>query len=352
MQHTSSTEYLLNQTNQTPAEIGGYFSLEVPLRSSSLSNLRTNAYYFQSARAALAALLIEVKPKRIFLPFFICDAVLSSVQCAGVEFEFYALSQSLNVLEEVHLNDTDVLLYVDYFGVSSANVKQVLRRFNPRQVIIDCSQSYFAHYPAALACIYSPRKFFGVPDGGILQTDFPLHNSYEQDQDSLARSAHLLTRLAQGAQAGYAAFQWAEQSLNDPYPRTMSQLTQHLLAACDEEQGKQIRLRNFAYLHQALSEINQLNLQPEGSTVPLCYPLLIQNSELRPRLLQHGVFVATYWKDVLTRVDANSCEALMTHYCLALPIDQRYSETHMQVIVDIVKSVGIAAVGMDTVETK
>jgi hypothetical protein len=341
MQHTSPAEYLLNQT---PVEIGGYFSLEVPLRSNSLSNLRTNAYYFQSARAALAALLTELKPKRIFLPFFICDVVISSVQFVGVEFEFYALSQSLNMAEEIYLNEEDVLLYVDYFGVSSVNVNTVLRRFNPRQVIIDCSQSYFAHYPAALACIYSPRKFFGVPDGGILQTDFPLHNSYEQDQDSLARSAHLLTRLAQGAQAGYPAFHLAEQSLNDPHPRTMSQLTQHLLAACDEEQGKQIRLRNFAYLHQALSEINQLNLHPEGSTVPLCYPLLIKSSELRLHLLAQGVFVATYWKDVLTRVGTNSFEALMTHFCLALPIDQRYSELHMQMIVDIVKSGGIKSV--------
>lgn len=337
MQHTSLTELLLKQT---PAEIGGYFSLEAPLRSS----LRKDAYYFQSARAALTALLIELKPKRIFLPFFICDAVISSVQFAGVEFEFYALNQSLNVAKEIHLNETDVLLYVDYFGVASANVNKVLQRFNPRQVIIDCSQSYYAHYPDALACMYSPRKFFGVPDGGILQTDFPLHNSYEQDQDSLSRSVHLLTRLAQGAQAGYTPFQLAEESLNDPQPRTMSQLTQRLLIACDEEQGKQIRLRNFAYLHQALSEINQLNLSLEGIAAPLCYPLLIQNSELRSRLLAQGVFVATYWKDVLTRVDAHSFESLMTHYCLALPIDQRYSEAHMQVILDVVNSVGIKAV--------
>lgn len=317
------------------APIGGYFGLELPLPAQAGRHHGAAAY--QSARAALCALFqaARSRPVRLWLPHYICDAMLQPALAAGVQVRHYAIDAHFNPLGDVDLGDDDWLLYVNYFGLCSEQARRIVETFPRDRVIVDGSQAWFAEPLDCLANIYSPRKFFGVPDGGILHSDRIAGPEFARDTASLARTSHLLKRLADGPEQGYADYQAAEASLADLQPRRMSLLTERMLHSIDQERVREIRNRNFAQLHQALHSRNRLRL-PDRADGPLCYPLLSDDETLRARLLARRVFTPSYWQDVLHRVAPDALEAEMVKKIIPLPIDQRYGAEDMAIILEII----------------
>lgn len=320
--------------NAISKAIGGYFELELPV---TVYPLHQHAIRFQSARAAFHALLNVGRPQRVWMPKYICDAMLEPLHALGIEIIFYDLDQRLSVAESVTLAPQDWLLYVNYFGLCGEQEAQLLKRFNPSQLIMDHSQAFFARPQNCLATIYSPRKFFGLPDGGLLHTDLNVSAPEQLDSGSVARCTHLLQRLDTTAEAGYADFQRAEESLDDTQPRRMSSLSTRLLASIDHETIKQRRNTNFNFLHQRLQHLNDFDVDLTEIEGPLCYPLFIQGRSLRERLIAERIFIAAYWPEVMTRVRVNSIEYLMVNNCLPLPCDQRYSTSDLIRMVHLVE---------------
>ena len=312
--------------------IGGYFELELPSKN---NFLYPDAKCYQSARAAFLALLRSVKPKRIWMPHYICDSMLAPVHAAGVELCHYAIDENFVIAQPINLHKQDILLYVNYFGICDQQVEQVLKKFNPSQVVIDCSQAFYAKPKECLATIYSPRKFFGLPDGGLLLTEQPIPLPQDQDQGSEKRMEHLIRRLASVPEAGYAAFQKAEESLSDMEPHNMSQLTKKLLESVDVATVKIARNRNFQYLRNALDQSNKINFS-DFIDGPLCYPYFIEKTIAKEIFVKERVFIATYWPDVLSRVDENSAEAKIVTQCIPIPCDQRYDENVLDRILKLI----------------
>lgn len=311
-------------------EIGGYFELELSVQS---DIKYPQAQKYQSARASFLALLRAVKPQRVWMPHYICNAMRAPVQEMGLELCSYAIDANFAIAEHIDLREQDILLYVNFFGVCGQQVDHILEHFNPSQVVIDCSQAFYAEPKECLATIYSPRKFFGVPDGGLLVTDFPVALPSTRELLSQTRMGHLIKRLGGGAEAGYADFKQAEEGLGDMEPRLMSVLTEKLLASIDTEAARLKRNCNFQYLHENLRWSNGLEL-PEQIDGPLCYPYLPHGNIQRENFVQSKIFIATYWPDVLGRVDKNSVESKLVNQCLPIPCDQRYGKAEMNVLID------------------
>lgn len=320
--------------NALSKAIGGYFELELPV---SVFPLHQNAIRFQSARAAFHALLNTGQPQRVWMPRYICDAMLAPLHALGVEIVFYDLDQRLGVAGDVTLAARDWLLYVNYFGLCSQQQEQLLRRFNPSQLIMDHSQAFFAAPKNCLATVYSPRKFFGLPDGGLLHTSLQVSEPEQTDDGSVARCTHLLQRLDTSAEAGYADFRLAEETLHDTRPRRMSTLSARLFASIDLNRVKQRRNANFVYLHQRLKHLNGLDLDMVRIGGPLCYPLLIENASVqavRESLLAERVFIPSYWPEVRTRVAGDTLELQLVDGCLPIPCDQRYERADLERVCD------------------
>jgi hypothetical protein len=94
------------------------------------------------------------------------------------------------------------------------------------QLIIDNSQALLTLATNVLATIYSPRKFVGVPDGGLLVTaDLEIRVPECEDTGSVDRMRHLLLRTAYSARDGYSDYVESERSLSDTRPLRMSRLT-------------------------------------------------------------------------------------------------------------------------------
>ncbi|MFC5475989.1 hypothetical protein [Paraherbaspirillum soli] len=323
------------QNTASSKAIGGYFELELPV---STFPLHHSAIRFQSARAAFHALLSVGQPQRVWMPKYICDAMLAPLHALDVEIVFYDLDPGLGVDEDVVLEPQDWLLYVNYFGLCSDQEERLLRRFKPSQLIMDHSQAFFATPKDCLATIYSPRKFFGLPDGGLLHTTLKVSEPTEIDSGSVARCSHLLQRLDTSAEAGYADFKLAEETLRDTQPRRMSTLSTRLFSSIDLNRIKQRRNANFVYLHQRLKHLNGLDLDVVRIGGPLCYPLLMEYGNvqaLREALAAERVFIPSYWPEVRTRVADDALERQLVDGCLPIPCDQRYERADLELVCDL-----------------
>ncbi|QIH09983.1 MULTISPECIES: hypothetical protein [unclassified Pseudomonas] len=314
--------------------IGGYFELELPPNG---PGAYPGSLKFQSARAAFCALLQVGRPSRVWVPRYICDAMLSPLKVTGIDFSFYALEDDFSIDTNLQLGADEWLLYVNYFGACSYQQQRILQRFNPAQVVFDHAQAFFAPPLDCLATIYSPRKFFGLPDGGLMFTRLPLTQPSIVDEDSLQRSAHLLKRLAGTPESGYNEYQSAEATLEGVEPKGMSILTGRLFSSIDYALVKEKRNKNFQFLHNELADLNTLTFDIESIDGPLCYPMLPAAPVPHSDLAKQRIFVARYWPDVITRTAPDSRERLLTERLLPLCCDQRYEESDLLRMINAIK---------------
>ncbi len=303
------------------AAIGGYFELELPVVK---GEWYAEAYHFQSARAAFLALLLEGHPTRVWMPWYICDSMIEPLYMAGVAVSRYLLDDNLNIKESITLKPNEWLFYVNYFGVSGFLVDKLLESYPRDQVVIDNSQAFFSPPRDCLATIYSPRKFFGVPDGGYLFTILDVSVPDEVDDGSINRCTYLLKRLASEPDSGYLDYQIAEKSLIGQLPKRMSRLTQHLLSTIDYNTARLQRNENFAFLHTHLQHLNLFNLKLGCDDVPMCYPFRSFHKEVRNHLIKKRIFIPIYWPEI-TEINVNSSTKILAQQYLPLPCDQRYA---------------------------
>jgi hypothetical protein len=312
--------------------IGGYFELELPLTRNAVL---PESYRFQSARAAFLALLREARPKRVWMPHYLCDSMYAPLREAGVDYVQYSLTEQFEIAGELDLAPGDWLYYVNYFGICGGHVDRILGRYGSSNVVIDNCQAFYEPARECAATIYSPRKFFGVPDGGLLITTCSVPPPASFDRQSKRRAEYLIERLSDGPEAGYSFYQRAEESLEELEPQRMSLLTDRILGSIDLQATKSARNRNFALLHQRLGHKNKCSIDLGRIDGALCYPLLVDSMTLRERLIAERIFVPTYWKDVLGTVDSGSLEAFWVRNLVPLPCDQRYGIDDMERIAEV-----------------
>lgn len=319
-------------------EIGGYFGLDLPDHGERFADTCA----FQSGRSAIEAVIRAANLLDLWIPSYVCDTVVAAAQRAGARVHFYALAPDLSPAALPAISPKGALLYVNYFGLCQDKVRQLETLLAPSQLIVDNCHALFAPHGSALASIYSPRKFAGLPDGGLLRFSpaLDLTAPPEQDVDSLQRMRHLLLRASDSARAGYADFDVARRSLNGVAPRRMSRLSARLLRSIDWAELERRRRRNFTLMHARLRQQNAFAWEPDENDVALCYPFRIPGADarkIRERLAATDIFVPTFWPDAAPRLAADAWEARLMRETLFLPIDQRLDEHDVHRVCDRVQ---------------
>lgn len=318
--------------NDAIGEVGGYLSLDFP----DFGDPFPTALKFQSARAGLRYLVELTKTKHVFLPIFICNAVVKAVSDAKAQIHFYSLDESLYPTSLPSIRSDTLLLYVNYFALNDHNIARLLQDFNPGTLLIDNSQALFAAATNAQATIYSPRKFLALPDGGLLVApSLNMSELEKNDIGSIDRLRHLLVRSAYGANAGYPDFLLAEHSLEETCPLSMSLLTRRLLRSFDLLMIKNRRQENFKTFATILDSINAYSWLLDSSSIPLCYPLVLPGRDiqhLKQDLIRRNVFIPTYWDEVRSRYSSGSIEMQLVDETLYLPIDHRIDTSQVTAI--------------------
>jgi hypothetical protein len=309
--------------------IGGYFGLELPPVH---VFPHQETMLLNSGRACFEYVLRVAKPAKVYLPKFTCDAMLEPLQRTDTSYEFYEITDQLEIREDITLTADEYLVYTNYFGIKDDYSRSVAKRYSS-QLILDCAQAFYMEPPSESHTLYSPRKFFGLPDGGMLHSAFTLEESLPNDT-STARSIHLLKRLDVGAEGAYEDFKRDDASLSYQPMRTMSALTRRLMNSIDYDNAQAVRRQNYTFLHEQLGGQNRI-IVPVEPAGPLCYPFRAMPI-LREKLIEHKIFVPLYWPNVKDWTSPDSIEYALQEEVIALPIDQRYGIDDMQRILEVI----------------
>ncbi len=311
-------------------EIGGFLELEL---NNTGSLLHDKAIRVNTGRNALEYIIRANNYSKLYLPYYTCDAVIKTIKNLNIAFSFYSIDERfLPKFDFSSIKENEAFIYTNYFGLFSNNIDRLLLESN--NLILDNAQAFYYICKKAVPAFYSPRKFFGVPDGGFLYNQKRLNKKLKLDS-SVNRLNHLVGRLEKNAESFYADYINNETELQNVSLRQMSKLTEKLLHAINYEEVKTKRRENYRTLSTQLHNKNELDL-PElaEEDVPLCYPLLLSNGqEIKKKLIQNKIYIPTYWPNVSDCTKSTSFEYYLVKNLICLPIDQRYSDYHMRKII-------------------
>lgn len=316
-------------------EIGGYFELELP--HSQKEFIHSQCVMVNSGRHALEYILksIEIQITKIWFPYYTCEVALQPIEKLGIKYKFYNINSSLELENEISLQDGEYIIVNNYFGIKDDYIKKLANIYGER-LIVDNAQAWYAKEIPGINTIYSPRKFFGIPDGGVVACNGRINIELEEDFSS-QRCSHLLKRIDMNAGVGYSDFRTNSQSLCTAPLRRMSKLSHRILSSINFDQVKEIRRSNFQYLHNQLKMTNLLDIPDmENFECPMVFPYMTNDTTLRQRLIDNKIFVATYWPNVVEWCMDDSLEYKFAKNLVPLPIDQRYGTDEIDRIIDVI----------------
>lgn len=320
--------------------IGGYFGEEV-LSGKFNAFIHENGVLLNLGRSAFQYICNSIPNpiNKLYIPRYTCPVMWHLLFWQGVMHQ-YDINRDLEIAEDIQLRENDYIVVNNYFGIKDAYIERMVEKYG-NHLIVDNAQAFFAPVIPDTYAFYSPRKFFGVPDGGVAYT--ALNSNVvvcnEQD-DSSDRLKHLQLRREKGAEAGFASYQLNENKLDNLSLMKMSEYTHDVLRRIDYESAKENRIANYKILHGALGLMNEMTLpEMESFECPMVYPFICAKATdvLRETLRKNRIYCATYWSKLEDWNADGSNERYLAHHIIPLPIDQRYSEHDMQRIIDLIK---------------
>lgn len=307
-------------------EIGGYIEFE----TYSGEMLHGDAILLNCGRNALAYLIEANHIPSIWMPKFMCDSCDSVLERYGVQVRLYSVDESFKPIDLTPCNG-DWVYIVNFYGqLPDDYIRALKEKYN--RLILDNAQAYFRDPIEGVDTLYTCRKFFGVPDGAILYSSRRIMSPLERDI-SFDRMEFLLGRFEKSASEFYGKYVENNHIFGRQKIKRMSRLTENLLRGIDYDAVKVRRTKNFLYLHDRLKTKNRLSIDPvEGAFM---YPLYIENgTRIRKMLQKYQIYIPTLWPAVFGRCTERDHEFCMARDILPLPVDQRYGEKEMSIIIN------------------
>lgn len=283
-------------------------------------------------RTAFYCALADAKPSKIYLPHFNCRMSLDPIVDMGIDYEFYYLNDDLTP-KDINPGNNEMVMWINYYGnASQKQIQEVVDKY-PNLLIDNCHAFYNQPIPGVYNA-YSCRKFFGVNDGAYLIKD-KLSPIELDNGSSYEYTGHLLKSIDMSTNDAYQDNLQNEHRLKHNYC-AMSKLTHKVLSSIDYDKILAIRRRNFDVLHSILCDLNDFSVNVD-SKPHMHYPFLKDSDVLRRKLIEHKIYVPTWWGHVPEQTNNAELETRLSKYVFVLPIDQRYSEEDMIYIGNFVK---------------
>jgi len=310
-------------------EIGSFIELDIRDTGEYFSGVASMAR-LNSARAGIYHACRLYNCSSLYIPYYMCPMVGKFLTRKGIKVKSYHISETFEPVNLIQEPDAAVVL-VNYFGIlSNELLKKVSAKY--KNVIIDNSPAFYSYPIAGCFSVYSPRKFFGVPDGCYVIGENATRLTHEYSQDcSSETSSFLLKRIEFGSSAVYNERMKNEERIDNSDILNMSILTKALLNGIDYSKIKAKRQSNFYFAHDLYEKFNLFDptLFIDNECVPMVYPLVVEESDLVDRFKEKHIYTGRWWKHVLLEVPDDSFEARMSKFLVPIPIDQRYGKEEL-----------------------
>lgn len=315
-------------------EYGGYLPLELPKGRGHYytSKKGTNVLNLNAGRTAFHCAAIDSGMKRIHLPYFTCEETRLPFDELGIEVvEYYIEDDFTPILTGYSQND--YVLWTNYYGNASQKTIERIVQAYPNLIIDNCHAFFSRPVEHAYNC-YSARKFFGVNDGAYLIKNSLSSFSQLPIDQSTNYARHLIDQIETGTNSGYLASLENEDRLVGNY-KIMSKFTEKILGTVDYEDIKIRRRKNFLIFHETLKYLNDFPVDLTSDT-HFYYPFLLEQENLRYKLIEKRVYNPQWWKHVTDKLPKTSIEFRLAKFTILLPLDQRYEPQDIQDICRIV----------------
>lgn len=240
-----------------------------------------NKILLNSARNCLKYILRAYKIPKIHLPYYICPVVRQAIREENVKMEFYHIDKFF--MPKKNFAEDEYILYPNYFGLCDEQSENLSKK--NKNLILDNAHAFFAP-KKGLASFSSPRKFFNVNDGGILEINTKISENFVQDED---RTIEI---------KDFESFCKNEFSIDDNPIKLMSEKTKNSLKNINFDEKISKNRKIFSKIDQKLKKTNILNLHLLKNSTPMCYPFLTEDFEeeekIAKMLEKEGIYLIKY----------------------------------------------------------
>ena len=334
---------------------GGTFALPVPgeVEPSTPPFLTEHDLLFVNARSGIAHVVRALGSENVWLPSYLCDALLFGVGLAKPRF--YPVDDDFRLPDRAALEEVregDLVVVIDYFGFPHDDEAATIARERGACVLEDASQALLTGGTGASAdfTVFSPRKFLGVPDGGILR----IREDRELSPSSLAPppadwwlKAVAANVMRRDFDRGHGTRDWfplgQEVEREAPFGEfSMSELSRGLLgSAFDYDEIARKRRENYAHLTDSLGPLAHLEALPP-EVVPIGFPIVVdERDRVRDALFADEIYPMVHWElGGFVPEEFRESHSLSTRM-LTLPCDQRYGPDDMsRIAARVTKALG------------
>lgn len=338
-------------------EYGSNFEYEVDigyLPEDRVENYNNVAFLSNGRECLYAIGKAHQKNHTVLMPALCCPSMVQPFRQLGRDIQYYGLNDDLTIDMEClegKLSDNSILLVMHYYGRTSYNrdaLQSLISTYSNVIVIQDCTQNCFSkelYDSTGDYYIGSLRKWMGIPDGAFVVSRKGGFISSESDPDAVEidRISDAMQKKALYLRNGDAAL---KQSFRKTFaehmqllkgqiaPHRMSEISGRILKSLDTERLCEKRRNNYNRLLFALSnEFPCITKYCVDQSCPLCLPIVVsERDDVQRELARRGIYTQVLWPMPDDSKGICTVSDFFSGHMLAVPSDQRYSESDMDYI--------------------
>ena len=313
--------------------IGGYFGFENENKIGRYYH--TTPYQLDCGRSALEIIIETTKPKKIFVPYYTCDALLEPLIKHHIEYSFYAINEALEIAGEIVPAKKEYIIYINFFGLKNQYSKQLVKKYG-QSVILDNTMAFFFKQNVPHWSFNSCRKFFGVVDGAYLQSPVALKKKLLPAAINPHLNTNFLFLRNEGlVEEGYKHFVKNESCFGKEV-YSMSRFSKGILNHLNYRSIQQRRNNNFTFLHKYLKSTNIMQPALLLEDDAMFYPYLPKQKLLHINFWDKEIFIPRLWQDCIQREKGYEWEKKLSADLFPIPIDHRYDERDLKKIIKFI----------------
>ena len=324
--------------------------------------------YFISGRSAIRALCRQFNHnnKKVLLPAYTCETVVQPFEKEGWNIAYYEIRKNLSIdkkdlVEKINSFCPSLVLIQNYFGFNTTGeITQILDICQEESIVVveDITQNILSKYEKIRADYYvgSLRKFFAIPEGGILLSKGSKAPCY------LKKEA--VSKILKEAQRAFGLKQkyinnegickedfleayhiWKSNFIKYDEPQDINIETLQMLNVIDLKLLKTQRQVNYSLLCQELRNVTGVKIivdSQDEEEVPLYFPMYIEDKSKRKELQQYlakeKIYCPIIWPQYVSDEYLGEGSKYIYEHILCIPCDQRYGQEEMERIIDAIKT--------------